>query len=154
MANLSDTIEQYLKQLLQSSQSGSIELQRTQLADFFSCAPSQINYVLTTRFLLDHGYLVETRRGGGGYIRITLLELDSRHGWQELLDSISDGVEQNRAEAVVDRLLRDGLVSQREHALMRAALGRDVLTVNLPWRDVLRAQILRAMLVALHRTHP
>lgn len=152
MANLADAIEQYLKALLEDSQIGTIDVQRNQLAEYFSCAPSQINYVLATRFLLDHGYLVETRRGGGGFVRITELELESVKDWQEVLDSIGETVTQLRAEAVVTRLRQAGLISAREEALMKSALGRDVLAINLPWRDILRAQILRAMLAVLHKT--
>jgi transcriptional regulator CtsR len=152
MANLADAIEQYLKELLQNSQKGSVDVQRAQLAERFSCAPSQINYVLATRFLLEHGYLVETRRGGGGFIRITLLGLDSEQGWQEVVNSIGERIDQSHAAAVVDRISREGLISEREAALMQAALSREVLSVNLPWRDLLRAQILKAMLVALYRS--
>lgn len=153
MASLADVIEQYLKTLLKDSRAGTIDVQRNQLAEHFSCVPSQINYVLATRFLLDHGYLVETRRGGGGFVRITLLELDATRGFGEILNSIGASISQARAEAIIARLARDGLVNGREEALMRVALGREVLTVNLPWRDLLRAQILKAMLVVLHKLY-
>jgi len=76
MSNLADRIEEYLKMILQQTDEGYIVLQRGFLADFFSCAPSQINYVLTTRFSAERGYLVESRRGGGGYLRIVRLGLD------------------------------------------------------------------------------
>lgn len=151
MANLTDLIEQYLKGLLQESRERTIDVQRTQLAERFSCAPSQINYVLSTRFLLDHGYLVETFRGGGGFIRITLLEFDQSGDWQELFDSIGEEINQSRAEAILTRLAREQLISEREQALMQAVLRREVLSVNLPWRDMLRANLLRAMLLVLRR---
>lgn len=151
MANLADVIEQHLKKLLQDSQEHTIDVQRAQLAERFACAPSQINYVLATRFLLDHGYLVETFRGGGGFIRITLLEFDHTRDWHELYASIGESINQSRAEAILDRLAREKLISRREQALMRAVLQRDVLAVNLPWRDVLRANALQAMLLVLRR---
>ena len=75
MARLSDVIEEFIKSLLKESE-GQLELQRNELADFFECAPSQINYVLATRFTLNHGYYIESRRGGGGYIRIVRLDVD------------------------------------------------------------------------------
>lgn len=151
MANLTDAIEQYLKELLHTSQRSTIDVQRAQLAERFSCAPSQINYVLATRFLLDHGYLVETFRGGGGFIRITHLQFDETRGWQELYDSIGNDLDQARAEAILDRLAREQLITSRESALMRAVLQREVLAVNLPWRDILRANMLRAMLMVLRK---
>lgn len=153
MANLADVIEQYLKALLKDSRAGTIDVQRNQLAEHFSCVPSQINYVLATRFLLDHGYVVETHRGGGGFVRITWLELDVSRGLGEIMNSIGESISQARAEAIVTRLAGDGLISGREEALMRAALGREALAVNPPWGDLLRAQILKAMLVVLHKLY-
>ena len=70
MRNVSDIIEQYLKHILQESPEGAVEIQRNDLADQFQCVPSQINYVISTRFTLEKGYFVESKRGGGGYIRI------------------------------------------------------------------------------------
>lgn len=79
MRNVSEVIEQYLKQILQQSPGGVIEIQRNDLADQFNCVPSQINYVISTRFTLEKGYIVESKRGGGGYIRIQKIKLHS-HG--------------------------------------------------------------------------
>ena len=75
MARLSDMIEDFINALLNESD-GQLELQRNELADYFECAPSQINYVLATRFSVDRGYYIESRRGGGGYIRIIRLDID------------------------------------------------------------------------------
>ena len=75
MARISDTIEEFLKLLLEES-GGKLEIQRNELADYFECAPSQINYVLATRFSLESGYYIESRRGGGGYIRIIYLDIN------------------------------------------------------------------------------
>lgn len=152
MANLTDLIEQYLKRLLANSESGSVSIRRNQLAEIFSCAPSQINYVLSTRFLLEHGYIVETRRGGGGYVRITVLDIDPETDWQVLIDSIGETISQQKAEAVVKRLLRDGFISEREALMTTAVIDRDVLNVKQPWGDMLRANILRSLLIAIYRT--
>lgn len=152
LANLADLIEQHLKRLLARSETGTVDIGRNQLAEIFSCAPSQINYVLATRFLLEHGYIVETRRGGGGYVRITILEMDPEADWQLLIDSIGETISQQKAEAIVNRLLRDGIVSEREAMMMAAVLGRDVLNVKQPWGDMLRANVLRSLLVAIYRT--
>ena len=73
---LSDTIESFIKQMLGASEENGVELKRNELAEYFGCAPSQINYVLATRFTPDHGYVVESHRGGGGCIRIVHVERD------------------------------------------------------------------------------
>ena len=85
MRLLSDTIESFIKTLMED-ESTAIALRRNELAEHFQCAPSQINYVLATRFTPDHGYIIESRRGGGGYIRIVRLKSSSR---EELLQSVS-----------------------------------------------------------------
>lgn len=149
MASLADIIEQYLKQLLANSEDGTVDVQRNQLAETFGCAPSQISYVLATRFLLEHGYLVESRRGGGGYVRITVLQVDPEQDWNLIFDSIGEAISQHKAEALIAWLLRDGIVTEREAAMMKAVVSRDVLAVNLPWRDIIRANMLKAMLVAM-----
>lgn len=151
MANLTDLIEQYLKRLLDNSETGSVDIGRNQLAEVFACAPSQINYVLATRFLLEQGYVVETRRGGGGYVRITVLEMDPRADWQLLIDSIGETINQQQAEGVVSRLLREGIISGREAEIMNAVMDRDVLNIRQPWGDLLRANVLRALLIAVYR---
>ena len=151
MASLADTIERYLKALLAQSSDGSVDLQRAQLAEHFACAPSQINYVLSTRFLLEHGYHVETRRGGGGYIRITRLPISSRQDFRKVVEAIDEAISQRNAEAILEWLLRDGAINEREAMIMQAALQRDVLSTDLPWRDVLRARILKSMLLAAYR---
>src|SRR5690606_12275077 len=99
MRNISDLIEQYLKQMLQDSSEGTVEIQRNELADRFSCVPSQINYVISTRFTLEKGYLVESKRGGGGYIRIQRIELPTYktiHG--HIRQTIGDRIDQSAAE--------------------------------------------------------
>ena len=154
MANLTDLIEQYLKSMLADSESGTVDVGRNQLAEFFSCAPSQINYVLGTRFLLEHGYVVETRRGGGGYVRITVLELEPGADWQLLINSIGETISEKKAEAIVDRLRREGVISEREQHLMQSALGREVIAVQDPWGGVIRANILRAYLRTAYRLLP
>lgn len=107
---------------------------------------------MSTRFLLEHGYIVETRRGGGGYVRITVLDIDPETDWQVLIDSIGETISQQKAEAVVKRLLRDGFISEREALMMTAVIDRDVLNVKQPWGDMLRANILRSLLIAIYRT--
>jgi len=150
MRNISELIEQYLKRVLQQSPNGVIEIQRNDLADEFQCVPSQINYVISTRFTLEKGYIVESKRGGGGYIRIQKVELSTRG---QILDhifrTIGDEIDQNSAEGLVYQLEEGEQISIREANLIRAAISRDVLQLKLPIRDEVRAKLLKAMLIAL-----
>ncbi len=150
MANLADKIERYLKEHL--SRTEILEVRRAMLAALFDCAPSQINYVLTTRFTPERGYLVESRRGGGGYIRIIRLNIKNLEDLQDLIErQIGDAVSQNEALHIIGRLQEEGLIDNREAAMMEAAMRREVLGLELPYRDALRASLLKAMLTAILR---
>ena len=150
MSNISDLIEQYLKRLLEQAGQGQIEIQRNELAIQFSCVPSQINYVLSTRFSMEHGYIVESRRGGGGFVRIVKLELDDRSVLINYMNRlIGEDITQQGAVGIISRLLEEGLITRRESEIMKAAVYRDVLRTALPDRDKLRASILKAMLIAI-----
>lgn len=151
MRNISDIIEQHLKNILTESPNGSIEIQRSELADLFQCVPSQINYVINTRFTVQKGYIVESKRGGGGYIRIRKVQIVSKARLQELLteELIGETITQSVGNAIVDRLLEEGLVNQREATLMKIATSRSVLTVDTELRDRLRANILKQMIAAI-----
>lgn len=146
MARLADEIEAYILSLVQRSSDGSIVIQRTEIAERFDCVPSQISYVLMTRFSPDRGYVVEGRRGGGGNIRVVKLETEQKE-LAGLLEAI-DAIDQARALGVVIRVLEAGIISEREARIVQAALKRDVLHIELPERDRLRARLLKAMLTA------
>lgn len=146
MANITNAIEEFLLRLLHSSPSGSIEIQRSEVADLFSCAPSQINYVLQTRFAPERGFLVESRRGGGGYIRLTILDSPPADIWQRALEYCADELVQESAAHIIDSLYRAELITYREARLMLAVMDRRVLRIELPWRDKIRSSVLRAML--------
>ncbi|ASS68169.1 MULTISPECIES: CtsR family transcriptional regulator [Paenibacillus] len=150
MRNISDALEQHLKQLLQDSPEGAVEIQRNELADSFSCVPSQINYVISTRFTLEKGYLVESKRGGGGYIRIQRIELPALkaiHG--HIHHTIGNQVDQSAAEGLIYQLEEALFISKREGSLLRAAVCRESIAIKLPQRDELRARLLKAMLISL-----
>ncbi|MFD0716801.1 CtsR family transcriptional regulator [Paenibacillus sp. GCM10027626] len=150
MRNISDLIEQYLKHMLQDSPEGAVEIQRNDLADRFSCVPSQINYVISTRFTLEKGYLVESKRGGGGYIRIQRVELPTLKYIQGHIDqTIGSRVDQTAAEGLIYQLEEAELISKREANLLRAAVSREVIGLKLPVRDEVRARLLKAMLITL-----
>ncbi|MED5019913.1 CtsR family transcriptional regulator [Paenibacillus chibensis] len=150
MRNISDVIEQYLKGILHESPEGLVEIQRNDLADQFSCVPSQINYVISTRFTLEKGYLVESKRGGGGYIRIQRIDLPQYSALHtHLHTTIGSMIEQNVAEGLIYQLEEARFLSKREANMMRAAISREVLAVKLPYRDEIRARIMKAMLISL-----
>lgn len=150
MSNISDMIEKYLKDLIAKSRQGQVEIQRNLLAEKFDCVPSQINYVLSTRFTVEHGFIVESRRGGGGYVRIVKLTMDNRVDTVcYLCDLIGDSISQYGLEGIINRMLEEGLITGREAAMMRAALRRDTLRLALPARDQLRALILKSMIISL-----
>ncbi len=152
VSNISDLIENYLKKLLKDSPHNSVEIQRSELAVRFNCVPSQINYVLTTRFSTGQGYIVESRRGGGGYIRIVKFPLGKRAGLiLEICNIIGDSISQSDSEGLVGRLEEEGLITKREARLIRAALSRESLRLGLPLRDQLRANLLKAMITAVLR---
>ncbi len=149
MRNISDIIEAYLKQVLESNEA--VEIKRSEIASKFECVPSQINYVINTRFTMERGYIVESKRGGGGYIRIIKVRMNDK---VQLLDAIigmlrDKKVSQAFAEDVILRLLEEDVVTKKEARMMVAALDREVLIIPLPDRDILRSRILEAMLVAL-----
>jgi transcriptional regulator CtsR len=150
MRNISEIIEQHLKKILQQTPDGIIEIQRNDLADQFSCVPSQINYVISTRFTLEKGYVVESKRGGRGYIRIQKVKLPS-HG--DILDhicrTISNEIDQSTAEGLLYQLEESNFLTKREAAMLKSAIDREVLQLKLPLRDQIRANIMKAVLISL-----
>lgn len=150
LRNISDLIEQYLKQILQNSSEGAVEIQRSDLAEKFSCVPSQINYVISTRFTLEKGYYVESKRGGGGYIRIQRVDLPSLEAVQRHIDqTVGDRIDQTAAEGLIYQLEEAEFLTEREARLIRTAISRDVLALSLPLRDEIRARVMRAVLIGL-----
>ncbi|EOB8403480.1 CtsR family transcriptional regulator [Listeria monocytogenes] len=149
MKNISDVIEAYLKQVLESSEA--VEIKRSEIADKFECVPSQINYVINTRFTMERGYIVESKRGGGGYIRIIKVKMNDKLQLLEAIISMvhDKKVSQSFSEDVILRLLEEEVITKKEARLMVASLDREVLILPLPDRDILRSRILEAMLVAL-----
>jgi transcriptional regulator CtsR len=150
MSNISDVIEQYLKALFEVESQEQVEIQRNELAVYFGCVPSQINYVLTTRFTLERGFLIQSRRGGGGYVRIKKIPIGRRSDLiAYLTEIIGTNISNKAAEGIVRRLLEEGLISKRESAMIVATLGSNILNMAMEARDELRAMILKSMIVTL-----
>lgn len=150
---LSDSIEQFIKTML-TQEEQEVELKRNELAEYFGCAPSQINYVLATRFTPDHGYIIESRRGGGGYIRIFRMQQDTGKQLVYLLNErIGDSISALSANHLIQQLQEREIVTANEAALMMAAISAQSLSLPLPeaLKDALRAKILKSMLMEAAR---
>jgi transcriptional regulator of stress and heat shock response len=148
--NISDIIENYLKQVMKMNETEIVEIKRNEIADKFQCVPSQINYVINTRFTIEKGYVVESKRGGGGYIRIIKVHsYDYAHLIDQLIALIQSRIPQNNAEDIICRLVEEEIINNREARIMLSVIDRSVLYIELPHRDELRARMLKAMLQTL-----
>lgn len=152
MGSIADEIEQYIKELIQQSRQRAIRLNRSQLAEMFDCVPSQINYVLSTRFNMERGYIVESRRGGGGYLRIIRLSISDYPEVMELIDSIPERVSQRMGDDLVQRLYEENILTKREAMLMSSVIQEETLSALAgPDRDVIRGYLIRALLGTILR---
>ena len=150
MSSISDIIELHLKQILEQATSDFIEIKRGELAETFQCVPSQINYVIGTRFTVEKGYMVESKRGGAGFIRIQKIPLyTEQQNLEELLTTVSDSTPQVIGEHVIMRLLEEDLMTDREAILLQRIIARETLRLPVPLRDEVRARILRVMITTL-----
>jgi transcriptional regulator CtsR len=145
LASLADLIEAYILSLVEEG-GGVAEMQRAYLADYFRCVPSQITYVLSSRFQPERGYVVESKRGSGGYIRVVKIELTD--GAEDIMKNVGTYLSQDEAYAYISRLYDEDLIDTRTFKLMQAVVSRDTLAVDLPHRDWLRARIFQAALSA------
>lgn len=150
MATLADLIEAYIREHLAAASEGIVEVRRCDLAGAFSCAPSQINYVLETRFTPERGYIVESRRGGGGFIRITCtLRQHNSPIYTAVYDVVGDEISLHHAEDLLQRLFESDLINQARVQQMCRFLRQDTGRLQPPWGDRLRAVSLRGMLLVL-----
>lgn len=148
---LSDTIESFIKQMLQEEQM-EIELKRNELAEYFHCAPSQINYVLATRFTPDHGYVTSSQRGGGGYIRIVRVCRSANDQLSYLIrERIGDSLDISSAQALCSQLAENQVLSLSDVQLIAAAISPQALSVPIPEavKNAMRAKIFKTMLLTI-----
>ncbi len=144
--NISDIIEKYLKSILADSQK--IEIKRSEIAEQFDVVPSQINYVIKTRFTIQNGYLVESKRGGGGYIRIAKVNLiDDTDVLDQLIDLIGESITSGKALQIIQSLYEDKFLTQKEANLVLATMDRTTLDfADKRLENVVRARILVSVL--------
>ena len=144
---ISDVIASFIQSALDETD-GVLELQRSDLAQRFNCVPSQINYVMSTRFSPEHGYIVESRRGGGGYIRITRVQVDRQTLLMHVINSVGSRLDAASARAMVQNLVQSEAVSHELGQALLSATGPRALQAAPPeCRDALRAAIFKQILI-------
>ncbi len=144
---ISDIIEQFIREALEEE--SSINLQRNELASQFGCVPSQINYVIATRFTNERGYIVESRRGGGGGITIKKVTMSDSNPIMHVVNSVGQQLSYPTAKALVTNLADYGIISKREAVLVLSAMTDKVLTLPNPISSQLRASMFKNMLISL-----
>jgi len=145
--HISDVIAGFICEML-DSEDGCTEFARIQLATRFGCVPSQISYVVATRFSPEHGYLVESRRGGGGYIRIRRVKQDSKQLVMHTVNAVGEELSPHLAGAFLSNLVDAQAIEESAARLMRAAISPGALrAAPTIVRDALRACIFKQMLV-------
>ncbi|POH17693.1 CtsR family transcriptional regulator [Fructilactobacillus sanfranciscensis] len=148
--SMSDTIGEYLKKLL-AERDEEVEIRRSDIAEHFNVVPSQINYVIKTRFTIQDGFVVQSKRGGGGYIRIEKINLmEDSNVFDRLIDSIGDMISQKDEEDILKTLLNNGLLNKREVHMVASILTHDAINVsNYETEEKVRANVLSALLCRL-----
>lgn len=144
---ISDNVARYIMELLEQ-ENGTAEIQRNELASVLGCVPSQINYVITSRFTPEHGYTVESRRGGGGYIRIIRRQMSKSDLVMHIINSIGNSIDLASIQAMTGNLLENNVIAQAEARMIQAAVSERALG-NVPkeHRDRIRAAIFKSMLL-------
>ncbi len=142
---MSDKIEAFITELLKDDTNEWLELRRNELANIFGCVPSQINYVISTRFNPERGYIVESRRGGGGYLRIK--QINNNGLVSQVIELAGDSLDEKTAKAYLTSLTRQGLIDEKTASIIYSGIADNVLTIPQPDKDRLRANIFKNMLI-------
>lgn len=146
---MSDLVAQYIMQML-DEQNGSAEIQRNELAGNLGCVPSQINYVITSRFTPEQGYIVESRRGGGGYIRISRVKMDRGTAMMHIINSVGSSLDKATAEVMLNNMLQRNMIELQSAKLIAAALSdRTLSQIEQDKRDTVRADLFKNMLLTI-----
>lgn len=146
--SLSNSIAQMIIQMLEEE--NEIEIQRNTFAQQVGCVPSQINYVLASRFTPENGYIIQSRRGGGGYIKIAKVQYDKSELLPSIFEAIGSQLDEIKAKAYVLSLLEHGAISQSEAKLFLSATAQtNFKSISSELKDHIRANIFKQMLLAL-----
>ncbi|MCH5304241.1 MAG: CtsR family transcriptional regulator [Ruminococcus sp.] len=149
---ISDLVAQHILAMLEE-QNGNAEIRRNELANYLGCVPSQINYVITSRFTPEQGYIVESRRGGGGYIRITRVKMDKSTAVMHIVNSIGETLDKATAEIMIKNMYNQSIIDLPTARLLNSALSERVFK-EIPHdiRDILRSRIFKNMLLTIIRS--
>ena len=146
---LADQIAKMIEEMLEES-GGSLELQRNEMAGRLGCVPSQISYVISSRFTPERGYIIESRKGGGGCIRIVRKQMGKSEYLMHFFCAIGDAIDEGEANAYLSNLADTGLISRESLSLARAALSNAALsTVNPSFRNTVRASVFKQMILSM-----
>lgn len=145
---MSDIIEEFIKEMFDENED-SIEIQRNDLAQHFNCVPSQINYVIATRFKPSQGYYVESRRGGGGHIKIKKINITKSNYLMHAISSIENTITAQEVDIFISNFLSQGIINETEAKLLKVATSDNVLTIPREIKDNVRANIFKNMLINL-----
>lgn len=146
---MSDVIEDFIKDLFEEDESDYVEIQRNELAQHFNCVPSQINYVISTRFKPTQGYYVESKRGGGGHITITKVNITKSNYFMHIISSMGNSITAQEVSIFISNFLSYKMITPNEAKLLKVATSDNVLNIDPKDRDRLRANIFKNMLVNL-----
>lgn len=150
MIRISDTIEQFIKEMISDTKKNMVEIQRNELANHFCCAPSQINYVLTTRFTTEKGYYIESKRGGGGCIKIYKVEyVENKPLVDIILDKIGENITYDGGVKIIDALMEAEIISCRESNILKSVINDRTLASITNNRNKVRAEILKSSFIAI-----
>lgn len=146
---MSDLVAQHILAMLEE-QNGNAEIRRNELANILGCVPSQINYVITSRFTPEQGYIVESRRGGGGYIRITRVKMDKSTAIMHIVNSIGNSLDKATAEIMIKNMYNQSIIDLTAARLLSSAMSERVfMEVPQKFRDIFRARIFKNMILTL-----
>lgn len=143
---ISDMIEEFIKDLF-DEQNEAIEIQRNELAEQFKCVPSQINYVISTRFKPQQGYYVESKRGGGGHITIRKVKSDKEDYLLHIIKNIGNSLTANETDILISDFLSYNIITTKEAKLLKVATSDNVLRLPKEFKDETRARIFKNMLL-------
>ena len=145
---ISDLIAKRIIEIINESEMDMAEIGRNELANALGCVPSQINYVLSSRFTPENGYIIESRRGGGGYIRIRRVQVNRSSAIMHIINSIGARLDNMSARILIENCLQNGVLSRESSMLMLSAVSDKTLScLPIEYRDVTRASILKHMLL-------
>ena len=144
---MSDIIEDFIKELFEEDENDFIEIQRNELAQQFNCVPSQINYVISTRFKPSQGYYVESKRGGGGNIKIKKVNNTKSDYIMHIIKNIENEITANEIDIILSDFLTYNVMSEKEAKLLKVATSDNVLKLDIDIKDQVRARIFKNMLL-------